>query len=679
MEKLFFNKYIQIFLVSIFIFCILFSLRSFLWVVNKSIQNSYFYFKNTVLEDYILSPHIVVVELDEKSLDAIGTYPFSRLYYQKVLENLRAFQVPVVGFDFLFLDPSLSLSEDDIFIRSLQEKNDVVLWMGRDLSWDIYAPFSWTGHTIDAWILSPNIDSQSKIVYSFTPQVRDVEHFTIRILRKFYWAMFWSQDTSLGEYQKDRYKIDNFLSLPLSQNNKEEILIDFLLPSAFPHISFSDALSKEKLELLNQKHSLSESIILIGPAAEGLKDEFFTPLGQSYGIYVHANILNTLLTKSYIRYYSLFAETVLLFSIIFLTVYINLFYTSKKLIVWNIALVLIFWGLIPFFLLLPSRIILNFPSEIILSFLLSLLLSNFLKYIIEEKHKKDLNKALSEYVGTQVAEEVLEQEGNIDLDGEKRNMVCFFSDIEGFTSFSERISPEKLVSFLREYLSDMTQSIVEKEGFVNKYEGDAIMALWGAFTPIDEKDYLQACSVALEHQKRIIVLSESWKDILATELKVRIGIHSWNAIIGNIGAEGMKMEFTALGDTINLTSRLEGINKYYGTYICVSEEMYHACHEYFFFRFIDIIRVKWRGESIEIYELIGKKDDISREQEKIYEKFSQATLFYKQKNFSEALSIFEELARLGDRPSKILAQRCETFILNTPSSDWDGVWNMEEK
>lgn len=235
------------------------------------------------------------------------------------------------------------------------------------------------------------------------------------------------------------------LSLPLAGNNTDEILINYIPGESFQKVSFHQIYNKKSLAELSKNIDLKDKIILIGPAADGFNDSFYTPNGTEYGMYIHANILNTILSKQFMIYFNKYIEWLLIFFLIILSVQVNLSRNSQVLLLGNLGIIAIFWVIFPISIVLGTNLILNFPSEIILSLLLAFSASNIVKFITEDANKKKLNSALSEYVSRDIAQEILKQEGRIKLDGEKKKLVCFFSDIEGFTTISEKLSPEELV------------------------------------------------------------------------------------------------------------------------------------------------------------------------------------------------------------------------------------------
>lgn len=663
---------------------LLFLLSSALTVLNKQIQKEYYGIKNSIA-NFWSHPNILLVGLDEKSLKEIWSFPISRTYYADIIKNLWAYRPAVIAFDFLFLDPS-STKADSVFKESI-ESFDALVFGTAMSSWDIFIP----PHT-SLWVsddntgfLSPNVEQSNNTVYSFAPILWDAlwnerEHFTIKIIRQFYNA-FWQDDQYLWEGKRENggYQIHEDLSIPLSRKDSKEVLINFIPPANFPRVSFQELFDPKNLEDIDKEYQIKDKIILIWPAADGFNDEFYTPNGREYGMYVHANILNTILSKQYMMYFDRFLEWLMIFFLIILSVFINLSRNTKLILFWNISIIAVFWILFPISILLGTNLILNFPSEIILSLLFSFTAANIVKFIIEDRNKRKLNAALSEYVSKDIAEEVLAGDGAIKLDGEKRELVCFFSDIEWFTSMSERIPPETLVTFLREYLGEMTDVIMWENGHVDKFEWDAIMALWWAFNPVEDIDCLKACKVALMQQKALKNIHMRWNTVFENQLKVRIWIHAGNAIVWNIWAPGQKMEFTAIWDNINLASRLEGVNKFYGSYICVSEEIYTKTKAMFSYRYLDTIQVKGKDIPVKIYELRGYITDMTDADHSLIEKFDKGIHLYKTQQFEKALNIFQELASSWDAPSQTYIQRCQEYLKDKPAASWDAVWRMSEK
>lgn len=684
MGRLLKNKNILTIIISCIIVVILFASSSFFRVLNKSIQNNYYDIKNKIV-GLQANPHIVIIEMDDESFDEIGSFPFPRSTYAQILDNLKEYSAAVVAFDILFLDASTAL-EDRIFIESVAKSPNIVLGSAKNNAGKIQEPFSWLKKwSYTTWYLPPVVESSNRTVYSFLPSYSDpegkkYEHFTLKTLRAFYKYLY--EDEGMpqqGEFRETEYLFSDTISYPLASRDSQEVLINFIPPENFMRASLVDVYDANKIKILDREIGLQDKIILIGPAAEWLKDEFFTPNGVEYGVNVHANILNTLLSRQYMTYFDRYLEWLLIFFLVILSVSANLSSSNRVLLLSNIGIVVVFWFIFPISILLGTNLILNYPSEIIFSLLLAFTSANIVKYLIEDTNKKKLNKALSEYVWVNIADEILLEQGKVNLDGQEKNLVCFFSDIEWFTNLSEKLNPQELVTFLREYLSEMTSIIMDKKGHVDKFEWDAVMALWWAFTEHSNTDYVQACSSALQQQSSLNKLNKKWNKKLWKNIMVRIWIHGWKAIIWNIGAIGKKMEFTALWDNINLASRLEWVNKFYGTYICVSEVVYLATKEFFSFRYLDEIQVKWKNIPVKIYELLWKPEELLEGDKQIHNAFIWAVRLYKEWRFIDAYDVFSGLTEEWDRPSKAYMQRCLKYQKNPPVENWDGVYRMTEK
>ncbi len=225
----------------------------------------------------------------------------------------------------------------------------------------------------------------------------------------------------------------------------------------------------------------------------------------------------------------------------------------------------------------------------------------------------------------------------------------------------------------------MSTIIMDNKWFINKFEWDAIMALWWVFGEKSEENSFFACLSAIQQQKRLQKLNQIWKEKWYWKIHCRIWIHNWNAIIWNIWAKWRKMEFTALWDSVNIASRLEWVNKYYNTYICTSEEIYKETKKSFEFRYLDKIRVKWKEKPVKIYELICLSDEITDEILDKVQKFWFAINLYQERDFQTAKNRFRVLADAWDKPSLAYIERCEEYIKNPPPANWDWVWEMKEK
>ena len=680
------NKNILTISIVILIFLVVFTFSSFwfFYIFNKKIQNNYYDIKNKLLNTKA-NKEIIVVEIDEKTLNKLWRFPFDRKIYVPFINNLIDAKVWLIWFDIIFADRT-NEDSDNLFSEAIKKWWNIVLWLSIWWDWSPEFPLDiFRNYVKTLWYFHPSVDRKTNTVYSITPYSkfkwsRVYENFAISIL-KFYYSYMNNKDyiTIKKDNTNNSFYLTEKVSIPLSKKNKNEILINFLDRSKFTKVSFADVYDKNNFELIQKNIYFKNKIILVWTTAKWIKDIFYTPNGMEYGVYVHANMINTVLTSTYIKYFDQNLEWLIIFLLILLSVFLNTSRSGYLLISSNIAIISIFLIIFPIIVISTTNLITNYYIELIFSLIFSLIASNMLKYLLENINKEKLNKALWEYVSKEISTEILSWAWKINLDWENKTIVIFFSDIEWFTTISEKFSPEDLVKFLREYLWEMSNIIMDKEWFINKYEWDAIMALWWVF--VNDKfveNLFNACSSAILQQKLLKKLNVWWSKRWFSEIRARMWLHCWPSIIWNIGAEGRKMEFTALWDSVNLASRLEWVNKFYGTFICVSEDVYEDVKEKFEFRYLDKIRVKWKNKPIVIYELLDFKWELTEIQKQIIFDFTTAIKLYLDKEFIKALEIFTKLEKIWDWPSRTYKNRCDMYI-NDKTIIWDSVWTMDSK
>lgn len=301
------------------------------------------------------------------------------------------------------------------------------------------------------------------------------------------------------------------------------------------------------------------------------------------------------------------------------------------------------------------------------------------KYLTEERRKKEIKMAFQHYVAPAVVNQMLDQVDQLHLGGERKQLTALFSDIRGFTSISEKMSPEALVRFLNEYLSAMTNIVLVYEGTVDKYMGDAIMAFYSA--PLEQPDHaMRACRTALDMMTRLRELRIEWETRGLPPMNIGIGINSGDMSVGNMGSEE-RFDYTIMGDNVNLASRLEGINKQYGTNIVISQFTYALIQEQpFVVRELDAVRVKGKQEPVVIYELRGY-GPLDAQAGTMLNRFHEGLAAYQQRQWQQAMTHFQDVLRLdaSDEPAKLYLERCETYQQSPPPDDWDGVYVMTTK
>ncbi|MDY0003669.1 MAG: adenylate/guanylate cyclase domain-containing protein, partial [Polyangia bacterium] len=298
----------------------------------------------------------------------------------------------------------------------------------------------------------------------------------------------------------------------------------------------------------------------------------------------------------------------------------------------------------------------------------------------EGKNRRFVQDALGRYTSPALVRELMSNPLALSLDwGEKRDLTVFFSDLQGFTSISERLTPERLVHLLNEYLTEMTDIILEEGGIVDKYIGDAIMAFWGAPTA-DPSHAIRACRATVRMQKRLAELRPRWEKEYGEVVIARCGLNSGLAIAGNMGSKH-KFNYTLMGDTVNLASRLEGANKPYDTVVMMGENTYARMKDLVVARELDFLAVKGKDKPVRVYELLGFLDEVEAKRKELVARFHEALDIYRQTKFQEAMDLFLKIIdRYGeDGPSRLYVGRCREYLRNPPPLDWDGVYRMTTK
>lgn len=288
-------------------------------------------------------------------------------------------------------------------------------------------------------------------------------------------------------------------------------------------------------------------------------------------------------------------------------------------------------------------------------------------------------RSFKKYVPADVVADLIQLGKEAVLGVEKREMTVFFSDIADFTMISENLKAEDLAENLRIYFEGMTRAVLKNRGTIDKYIGDAIMAFWGAPYPLEDHAVM-ACKAALQCQKYLLEVNKEWTARGIPPLKTRIGLNTGEVIVGNIGYEE-RLNYTVIGDNVNLASRLEELNKYYGTSIIISENTHQYLSKSFETRRLDIVAVKGKTKGIAIYELVAEKGELSDARRGSLDLYNIGSDLYFNRQWARASALLEEAVRRepNDMPSQLLLRRCKEYALNPPPDDWTGVVVMREK
>ncbi len=301
-------------------------------------------------------------------------------------------------------------------------------------------------------------------------------------------------------------------------------------------------------------------------------------------------------------------------------------------------------------------------------------------YLTEERERKRIRGAFSRYVSDEVIREMLTQPGRLKLGGEVKTLSVLFSDLAGFTTHSERLAPEEMIELLSDYFGEMTAKVFEFQGTLKEYVGDELMAIFGA--PLEQPDHAaRACRAALAMRDRLAELRRTWAETGRPALRARTGINSGPMLVGNLGSR-YRFAYGVLGDQVNLGSRLEGLNKIYGTEILVGENTVALLEDEFVVREIDQVRVKGRRQPVRIYELLGTtSDDLRDDLRAALDAYERGLAAYRAQRWEEAVKAFERVWDTWpeDKASRVMFERCLHYRQTPPPPDWDGVFQALSK
>ncbi len=453
------------------------------------------------------------------------------------------------------------------------------------------------------------------------------------------------------------------------------IMINYRGPSkTFEHISATDIL-RDRIK----PGSLKDKILLIGVTAVGVYDLRITPYENNFpGLEIHANVVDSILSKDYL-YQPEWAAIFNIAAMVFGCIVLGIILAFSGSTAGAFAAIVMLTGHIVFcqYIFSSTGMILNIVYPVFTMILTYVSIVGY-KYFIEEGQKRFIKSAFSTYLAPSVVKQLLDSPEKLELGGQQKEITAFFSDVEGFTKISEKLSATELVDLLNEFLTDMTDIILHHKGTVDKFEGDAIIAFFGA--PNDLENQAEtAVRASIDMQMKLVEKRAVWKKEGRDELKMRIGLCTGPAVVGNMGSAS-RMDYTMMGDTVNTAARLEGVNKIYGIYSLIGETTRERLADDIVVREIDKVLVVGKTESITIYELIGYRENQSKDVMDGLRVFKEAIEKYREGDFSSADDLFNKVLAFlpEDGPSKTFMKRCVEYKENPPDG-WDGIFSMQTK
>jgi len=431
-------------------------------------------------------------------------------------------------------------------------------------------------------------------------------------------------------------------------------------------------------------------IAIVGASLPGLMDLRNTPVQETFsGVEIHANVIHSIMENEFI---SITSAKKNFWAILILCMFLGLVVSipSKPLYTLPIPVIAILaWVIFTYneFLIGLEMWEIVRPAMAIGGTYLGIFLYNFL---VVEKDKRFLKNTFGTYISPELIDQMYENKEEPQLGGEEGFHTAYFTDIQSFSGFSEILSASDLVELLNDYLTEMTDILLDNKGTLDKYIGDAIVAFYGAPAPVADHEYW-ACLTAVRMQERLNELRTKWQDEgdrwpeIVHQMQNRIGINTGPMVTGNMGST-MRMNYTMMGDTVNLAARLEASAKQYGVYIQVAEKSYEACKDKFIWRDLDNVIVMGKTEPAQVFELISESGNMPPGYNKLLVAYNEALELYRNQDWKKAINAFKASDKLEDmfpgrktNPSRIYIPRCEHYRDNPPGDNWDGSWALTKK
>jgi adenylate cyclase len=642
---------------------------------------------------------IVIFLIDQYSLDFFEKqqglpWPWPRQVYSAVIDYLRAGGAKAVFFDFLFTESSRAGVEDDQnMARAMERAGNVFLTLS--LSQKEESEEASPGSALERFTLAkeklparsyPSALSAGLPVDELIRAARGAGNVLflpdkdgifrrLPLAGSYQGRLIPSISVALADFVGGGI---GFSSVPVDSSGR--MIIRYHGPAgtykrySIASIINSWALIEEGKEPQVQPSEFSGKTVLIGGNAPGILDNRPTPLsGACPGVEIQATMLDNLLRRDFIRV----PPPAVFFGFL---IFVSLLTAVGSSVLRKIRLLVVFFILC---LAVPCAAVwLAFRSGFWLDFVVpefavvaGFLGASLLNYSVEGKQRRFIKNVFRHYLSPDVIERVIQNPALLQLGGEKREITSFFSDVAGFTTISESLSPEELVNLLNEYLSEMTDLILSSGGTLDKYEGDAIIAFWNA--PLDQPDHaLRACRAALGCQKRLAGLQPHFREKYGRAVTMRIGLNSGAAVVGNMGSS-RRFDYTAMGDTINLAARLEGACKQYKVPILVGEATHRHVENDLAAREVDIIRVVGKTKPVAVFEIIGELAQLTPVEGERLRFYNEAREAYKRRDWKKAAEIFGKVE--GDDLAVLHMERCHALEQSPPAGDWDGVFVLKTK
>jgi len=655
-------------------------------------------------------PEVVVVAVDEPSIKGFGRWPWPRGTQAQLIQSLKDMGAGTIALDIVYAqagnDDCKCGDQDQILIDAIASPGAPVVggyFFREHFSGDLdeVAVGLMHDNRIKRKLMAPGAVTNTIPVYEFVEAARTEYAINMAGLGAFNGAedldgLFRSVPLLLG-YGDELYpslslralavyfemgegvtfgpdgvsevKLNTF-SIPVDRQGR--ISLTFYKKGAIPIYSAADILNGTL-----DPGPIQGRLVFVGVTEIGIGDLLPTPADTLFpGVAMHATVAANVINSDY-QYDNLDTMLINVALIALIPLFGVLVMSSqRKLIHMLISGVLIigllWWGFSYMVTTMSHKVSILYPAG---ALLLAFAAFQIYYILVSQRTTRFLTGAFSSFVSPDVVQALISQPDSLGLSGERREITLLFSDIRGFTTIAEKLTPERLVEMLNKYFDAMTETILVRRGTLDKYIGDAVMAFFNAPVEIENHQH-QAARSALAMIDKLNEMQDELKSEFDVEIKIGIGLHCGEAVVGNMGSTE-RFDYTAMGDTVNLAARAESITKMYAVEIIITGALEEHLEDSFVRRPIDKIQVKGKTVPADIFQLMTTNDENRALAERfatIYDHYSNAEFKKAQSGFNSILDDYP-----GDGPSKVLLERCELFLQEPPGEDWDGVFTATHK
>ena len=645
----------------------------------------------------LVDSSLVIVTLDDQTFSSLPIqWPYPRSIYAQLIRNLKSAGARLIVFDLEFTEPT---PDDKILGMAAAEAGNVIfagklvteIGAHNTINQYVLEPVSALLQKGTSWALVNIVEDNDGFLrrYFLAKHVADHRYLSLglEVMRR--WLHL--PETSLRE-DSNNFWLGDF---PIPKYTPETMLINFAGPAhTFPTYSLVNILDDFEFDIGDEDTDIFEmykiwgtfrnKIVLIGCSAEELQDTKFTPFFEYEGnkrkmpgVEVHANAIYTIFQRMFLIPVDTKITVALIVLLSLLVGILTQLARPLKAGI-GVLLILALFLIGNFAIFIQKNLILPITPPV-LAIVFTYLGHTAVLFVSEQREKLRYRKIFQQYVSKNVVERMLDSGEYPRFGGERKKLTVLFSDIRGFTTFSEKYPPEEVVARLSEYLTEMADITIQHDGTLDKFVGDEIMAIYGA--PYYYQNHAEkACRTAQAMINRLRELQREYAAKNGSYFNIGIGINTGEMVVGNLGSRQL-FDYTVIGDAVNLGARLEGINKFYKTNIILSEFTYQEVKDIAIVRELDFIKVKGKTRPIKIYELRGMDNIPQFEYELLVQVYQQALQFYQQGEWYRALVEFRRVLHYfpTDGPSRLYVRRCLDLMENPPAEDWEPVFVFETK